>query len=794
MEAKFPPEPPYGKVTRPSFPVLVLFALGAASQAAGQVPYTLSPPTGSSFTAPGGTCKAYSQTFTASPAPPVGASYTPWSYSVRPSPPPGMTIDSATGVLSGWPSAYGTSSFQVTATSCMAIGCQYGQVSAQGNYTLTVGYSVTLSPAFLPQGQRCAPFLQRLGATGGSGSYAYTVVGGNFPSSFLNLATDGTLSGTPTATGTWTFTVLARDTALYIVGCQPYGQKDFTLTVTDSALTLVPGSLPDGSLCSSYPPVSVSATGGSGSYRYALTSGGVPPGMNFDPPSGLISGTPTAGGLYPFTIQATEVTGYPLPGCLKTGQASYQIFVPGTAPSISVQKTGTGSGTVTSSPSGLSCGSTCTANFACNTPVTLTAAADPGSVFAGWSGGGCGGTGTCSVSATSATAVTATFNRVGTTATLTGTTSICFGGTASLAVALTGTPPWSLTWSDGVTSTGIASSPFTRQVSPTTSTTYTITSVSDKNGSGTASGGATVTVSAGPGAPSSPSILPPGASSTPSHVNGIDPVTFAWSAPGSGAAPTRYQYNLNQQAWTAVSPPTATSVAVGPLRKTDPVTLYVQAFGCTPEQGGPVGQSATVSFAPPTANFSFPASNSVGTAVPFTDTSSPQATDWFWIFGDDGSIARSQAATHTFRASGTYKVALIATNGSGSTSKVQDVVVNPATRATSGGGAARAFVAGADGVPVLDPVEIGPGAPSPWLLVSSSSTERLTAFVRARAPDGTVAVERRLVVEPGQDAEFDLGALLPDGTYRLEFAAPPGMTPTLLERRPHRPAGGRSRP
>jgi hypothetical protein len=77
---------------------------------------------------------------------------------------------------------------------------------------------------------------------------------------------------------------------------------------------------------------------------------------------------------------------------------------------LSVMEAGTGTGTVTSAPAGISCPSTCSANFASGTRVTLTASAASGSTFAGWSGGGCAGTGTCMVTLTAATAVTATFN------------------------------------------------------------------------------------------------------------------------------------------------------------------------------------------------------------------------------------------------------------------------------------------------------------------------------------------------------------------------------------------------
>ncbi len=64
---------------------------------------------------------------------------------------------------------------------------------------------------------------------------------------------------------------------------------------------------------------------------------------------------------------------------------------------LTVNKTGTGSGTVTSSPAGINCGSTCRAQFTQGTVVTLTASPTAGSTFTGWSGGGCSGTGTCQV-------------------------------------------------------------------------------------------------------------------------------------------------------------------------------------------------------------------------------------------------------------------------------------------------------------------------------------------------------------------------------------------------------------
>jgi hypothetical protein len=85
-------------------------------------------------------------------------------------------------------------------------------------------------------------------------------------------------------------------------------------------------------------------------------------------------------------------------------------------------------------------------------------------------------------------------------ATLTGTQTICVGGTAVLSVAITGTSPWNLTWTDGitpVTQTGITSTPYLIAVTPGSITTYSLVSISGTC-SGTTSGTAVVTPQSGP--------------------------------------------------------------------------------------------------------------------------------------------------------------------------------------------------------------------------------------------------------------------------------------------------------
>ena len=76
---------------------------------------------------------------------------------------------------------------------------------------------------------------------------------------------------------------------------------------------------------------------------------------------------------------------------------------------LTINTAGNGSGTVTSSPVGINCGTDCSETYNSGTSIVLTALPASGSSFTGWNGGGCTGTGPCTVAVTSATSVMATF-------------------------------------------------------------------------------------------------------------------------------------------------------------------------------------------------------------------------------------------------------------------------------------------------------------------------------------------------------------------------------------------------
>ncbi len=176
------------------------------------------------------------------------------------------------------------------------------------------------------------------------------------------------------------------------------GPPGTTLTVTKSGtgsgtVTSAPAGVSCGSTCS------------------ATFAGGTSVTLTATPASGSTFGG--WGGVCASSGTATSCT-------VSMGDAAQSVTatftsIPGNT--LTVTKSGTGGGTVTSSPAGVSCGSTCNATFASGTSVTLTATPDASSKFDGW-GGACSSAGTaatCTVSMTAAQSVSATFTASGTT-------------------------------------------------------------------------------------------------------------------------------------------------------------------------------------------------------------------------------------------------------------------------------------------------------------------------------------------------------------------------------------------
>ena len=161
------------------------------------------------------------------------------------------------------------------------------------------------------------------------------------------------------------------------------------------------------------------------SYTLTVAKAGTGSGTVTSAPSGITCGA-TCSASFPYnstvTLTATPATGSTFTGwsgdCTGTKKCTLSLTQARSVTAtftlqtfrLTVAKAGTGSGTVTSAPSGITCGATCSASFPYNSTVTLTATPAAGSTFTGWSGG-CTGTKTCTLSLTQARSVTATFKK-----------------------------------------------------------------------------------------------------------------------------------------------------------------------------------------------------------------------------------------------------------------------------------------------------------------------------------------------------------------------------------------------
>lgn len=229
----------------------------------------------------------------------IGASggITPYSWAVTPGLPANLNFDTATGAITGTPSAQGTSSLTFTLTDSSS-----PRQSVQKPLSLTVDPAPTvlsIVTTSLPSGNVGQGYNQTVQATGGNGALDWTIVAGTLPQNLnLNAAT-GVISGAPNAPGTSSFTVRVADTS---------GQAD-TQALSILINPAVPPnitttSLPGGTVGQAYNQT-LQATGGIGTLVWTRSAGSLPSNLALSS-AGVISGTPTNNGTSNFTAQVTD--------------------------------------------------------------------------------------------------------------------------------------------------------------------------------------------------------------------------------------------------------------------------------------------------------------------------------------------------------------------------------------------------------------------------------------------------------------------------------------------------------
>ena len=236
----------------------------------------------------------YSQTLAAAGGLP------PYSWSVTTgSLPAGLALAPSTGVLSGSPSTSGSFNFTVQVSDSR----QPTPLSATKAFSLTVISPLTITTnSPLPSAVQGSPYSRTLAATGGLPPYSWSVTTGSLPAGLALAPSTGVLSGNPSTSGSFNFTVQVSDSR------QPTPlstTKAFSLTVI-SPLTITTNSpLPSAVQESSYSQT-LAAAGGLPPYSWSVTSGSLPAGLALAPSTGVLSGSPSTSGSFNFTVQVSD--------------------------------------------------------------------------------------------------------------------------------------------------------------------------------------------------------------------------------------------------------------------------------------------------------------------------------------------------------------------------------------------------------------------------------------------------------------------------------------------------------
>jgi large repetitive protein len=253
---------------------------------AGSVSYTYNAGPALLFAAPpGGEVNvAYSDQLTVT----GGTSPFTWSTSSG-SLPPGITLGASTGLLAGTPTTAGTYSFTVKVTDSAGLSD-----TEPVSLTIVAGPSMTFGPP--PAGWTNTVYSYQLTATGGITPYTWSLASGALPPGIL-LSPAGTLSGTSTATGSYGFTVKVAD-----ANGQAASQATSIVIGQGVSTTF---SAPPGAVVGVAYSDPLTATGGTAPYTWSVNTGTLPPGITLST-AGVLAGTPTTAGSYPFTVNVVD--------------------------------------------------------------------------------------------------------------------------------------------------------------------------------------------------------------------------------------------------------------------------------------------------------------------------------------------------------------------------------------------------------------------------------------------------------------------------------------------------------
>ena len=581
--------------------------------------------------------------------------------------PPGMTFTAGTGVLNGTPTATGTFNFTITATDTV------GATGSQA-YTIIINPAVTVSPATLPDWTiNRAGYSQTVTGANGTGAKTLSVSAGAIPTGMTFTAGTGVLNGTPTAAGTFNFTITATDT----VGAT--GSQAYTIII-NPAVTVSPASLPDWTINRAGYSQAVTSANGTGAKTLSVSAGAIPTGMTFTAGSGVLNGTPTATGTFNFTITATDIVG-------ATGSQAYTIIInpavtvsPATLPDWTINRAGysqtvtsangTGAKTLSVSAGAIPTGMTFTAGTGVLNGTPTAAGTFNFTITATDTVGATGAQAytiviNAAVTVSPATLPNWTINRPGYSQTVTSA-----NGTGAKTLSLTaGSVPTGMTFTAG---TGVLNG------TPTTSGTFNFTiTATDTVG---ATGSQAYTVVINPAVTVSPATLPDwtinktGYSQTISGANGTGAKTLSLSA---GAIPTGMTFTAGSGVLNGT--PTATGTFNFTITATDTVgATGAQAYTIVINPAVTITTASLPGWTLNTPGYSQTISATGGTgAITFAVTAGAIPTGMSLSTG--GLLNGTPTATGTFNFTVTATDSVGATGSQAYSITIVDITITPST-------------------------------------------------------------------------------------------------------------------
>ena len=212
--------------------------------------------------------------------------------------PAGLTLNPATGVITGTPTVSGTFSVSVTLTDAN------GPVVK--NISITIDPPPSIITTSLPTGNLATAYNQQILMTGGTLPATWQITGSLPPGLSFDTGT-GIISGTPSAAGSYNFSVVVTDSTHKSSAAQ-----NLTLIINDalSISTQTTGpSAPLNAIISQPYTFSFVGTGGTPPYGWSVVAGSLPTGLTLNPFTGIASGTPTDLGTFMYNVQLLDTNG-----------------------------------------------------------------------------------------------------------------------------------------------------------------------------------------------------------------------------------------------------------------------------------------------------------------------------------------------------------------------------------------------------------------------------------------------------------------------------------------------------